>query len=157
MPTVRKLPPDQVRAIETRHLGSRKRVELEYDELLRDFAAGDYGETTLEADENRLTVRNRLKAAAGRRGLAVVFRRTKDTRLLWQLVTKEEVAAAAPTPEAPAPEPPAPQPESPAEAPASRRGRGRPRANAAAQPAETPSTAASTRRRPRKPREDATG
>ena len=70
MPSVRKLEPEEVRAIENRGKGPRKLIEEQYDELLREYNPGDYGEADLDPEENRVTVRNRLKAAAARRGAA---------------------------------------------------------------------------------------
>jgi hypothetical protein len=85
MPSVRKLTPEEVRAIEDRGKGQRKLVAEQYDEFLREYHAGDYGEADLSPDENRLTVRNRLKAAAARRGLTLDFRRTKGLTLRFQV------------------------------------------------------------------------
>src|SRR5436190_12885918 len=76
MPTVRKLLPEEVQTIEHKGKGVRKLAEEQYDRFLSDYAAGDYGEAELGEDEKRLTVRNRLKAAAGRRGLSIQFNRT---------------------------------------------------------------------------------
>lgn len=81
MPNVRKLNPEEVRTIERKTLGQRRATELEYDGYLRDFAPGDYGEATLAENEKRLTVRSRLKAAAGRHQppLQLTFLRTRDS------------------------------------------------------------------------------
>jgi hypothetical protein len=49
----------------------------EYDRILADFSVGDYGEVIPEADENRLTVRNRLKAAAKRKDVELEFARLR--------------------------------------------------------------------------------
>ena len=76
MPTVRKLSPEEVHTIEYRGVGVRKLTEAQYDSFLAEYDAGDYGEAELEEDEKRLTVRNRLKAAASRRGLSLHFNRT---------------------------------------------------------------------------------
>lgn len=92
MPSVRKLMPDEVGTVENRGKGQRKIVAEEYDELLREYTAGDYGEADLEPDENRLTVRNRLKAAAARRGLSLDFRRTKGPTLRFQVHNGEAPA-----------------------------------------------------------------
>ncbi|MEN9937986.1 MAG: hypothetical protein RLZZ387_4565, partial [Chloroflexota bacterium] len=69
MPSVRKLAPEEVRAIENRGKGQRKIIEEQYDEIMSEYGPGDYGEADLMPEENRLTVRNRIKAAAARRGL----------------------------------------------------------------------------------------
>jgi hypothetical protein len=57
-----------------------------YDSILADFAAGDYGEATLDEGDNRLIMRNRMKAAASRRGVAINFRRTQGDLLRFQVV-----------------------------------------------------------------------
>jgi hypothetical protein len=76
MPTMRKLTPDEVHTIENKGRGLRKLAEEQYDGFLAEYDVGDYGEAELGADEKRLTVRNRFKAAAGRRGLTLHFIRT---------------------------------------------------------------------------------
>lgn len=87
MPVVRKLSETEVHTIERRP-GKRKQVALAYDDMLGDFEVGDYGELTLTDDENRLTVRNRLKAAADRRGVEVrlLRRRNGPHTIVFQLV-----------------------------------------------------------------------
>jgi hypothetical protein len=75
MPNLRKLAPDEVATLERRR-GLRLQVAACYDTLLAPFEAGDYVEVTLEACEHRLTVRNRLRRAAERRGCALRMVRT---------------------------------------------------------------------------------
>jgi hypothetical protein len=103
MPSVRKLNADEVWALENKGKGQRKLIEELYDSIIGDYSEGDYGEAVLEPGENRLTVRNRLKAAARRRSLAIDFRRTKEDLLRFQVVAP----SAAPEPVAP----PAPAPK----------------------------------------------
>jgi hypothetical protein len=86
MPTIRKLSLDEVRDIQKRTKGTRKLIEEEYDALLEGYSIGDYGEVELLDGENRLTVRNRLKAAAGRKGIALDFRRTKGNYMRFRVV-----------------------------------------------------------------------
>jgi hypothetical protein len=86
MPQVRKLTPAEVQTLEYKPTGQRKLVEEQYDAILSDYGAGEYGEAVLEPDENRLTVRNRLRAAAGRRGLGIAFRRTSGDLIRFQIV-----------------------------------------------------------------------
>jgi hypothetical protein len=76
MPQVRKLSPEEVQAFENKGKGQRKLIEEQYDAFLTEYAIGEYGEALLDAEENRLTVRNRLRAAAQRRGLNIEFKRT---------------------------------------------------------------------------------
>jgi hypothetical protein len=77
-------------------------IEEQYDAILAEYSVGEYGEAVLDPDENRLTVRNRMKAAARRRDLGIDFRRTKEDILRFQIVAAEEPA---PPPAAPAPTP----------------------------------------------------
>jgi hypothetical protein len=82
---VRKLSPEEVQAQEKRVRGARKLVEEEYNAILNDYDIGDYGVAELGPEESRLAVRNRLKAAATRRGLSLVFRRTKGLQLRFHV------------------------------------------------------------------------
>ena len=86
MPQIRKLTPAEVQTLEYKPTGQRKLIEEQYDAILSDYAAGEYGEAALEPDENRLTVRNRLRAAAVRRGLGIDFRRTNGDFIRFQIV-----------------------------------------------------------------------
>jgi hypothetical protein len=113
MPQVRKLTDQEVNQLNNKGKGTRKLVEEEYDAILSDYGVGDYGEAMLAPGENRLTVRNRLKAAAKRRELGIDFRRTNSDMIRFKIVANGngrvvaavEVPAAEPEPE-PAPAPP---------------------------------------------------
>jgi hypothetical protein len=85
MPQIRKLTPAEVQTLEYKPTGQRKLIEEQYDAILSDYAAGEYGEAALEPDENRLTVRNRLRAAAVRRGFGIDFRRTNGDFIRFQI------------------------------------------------------------------------
>jgi hypothetical protein len=101
MPQMRKLAPDEVKALENKGKGQRKLVEEQYDEILSEYTNGDYGEATLEPGENRLTVRNRLRAAAKRRGFDTKFRRTSTDLIRFQVIAHDNGAPKA-APVAPA-------------------------------------------------------
>jgi hypothetical protein len=127
MPAFRKLEPAEVQTIENKGKGTRKLTEEQYDAFLADYAVGDYGEATLDEGENRLTVRNRLKAAASRRGIGIDFRRTQGDLLRFKVVEADSIigkikSAIASVPALISSTPPAPEPP----APAKRKG-GRPR------------------------------
>jgi hypothetical protein len=94
MPTVRKLSQEEVRTIENKGKGLRKLIEEEYDMFLSDYDVGDYGEAELAFDEKRLTVRNRLKAAAKRRGVSIDFKRTQGNILRFKIAPNNVMAAA---------------------------------------------------------------
>lgn len=81
MPTIRKLSVEEVQKIEKKTKGQRRMTEEQYDTFLEGYDIGDYGEAELEEGEKRITVRNRLKAAAERRGLTLQFRRTQGNTL----------------------------------------------------------------------------
>ena len=98
MPQVRKLAPEEVQDIQNKGKGLRKLVEEQYDAILSDYAVGEYGEAILEPDENRLTVRNRMKAAAGRRNIGIEFRRTSGDLIRFKII---EPSASSPAPVAP--------------------------------------------------------
>jgi hypothetical protein len=117
MPTVRKLNPQEIQTLEYKGKGQRKLVEEQYDAFLADYQVGDYGEAELEENEKRLTVRNRFKAAAARRGIELTFQRTTGNTMRFK-VAPMLAAAAEVTPEA------VPEPESPvaSDAPPRRRG-----------------------------------
>jgi hypothetical protein len=145
MPSIRKLNRDEVRTIERRTLGLRRAIEAEYDAFLRDFAPGDYGEAALETGDKRLTVRNRLKAAAGRHDppLQLTFARTRASDVVRFKVSQGEEQAPAAKPAAPAPVAAA---SVASDAPPARRP-GRPRKAASAE-----SVSATPARRGRKPK-----
>ena len=125
MPNFRKLEPSEVQTIENKGLGLRKQTEKLYDSILADYEVGDYGEAVLDEGENRLTVRNRLKAAATRRGIGINFRRTSGDMIRFQIVEPGDVKVV--TRAKPVQRVPEPEPEP--VAPPKRRG-GRPKKNA---------------------------
>src|SRR5215207_6922691 len=101
MPQMRKLTPAEVQTLEYKPTGQRKLIEEQYDAILSEYAAGEYGEAALDPDEKRLTVRNRLRAAALRRGLDIDFRRTNGDFIRFQVIDAEAgTSASAATPEA---------------------------------------------------------
>jgi hypothetical protein len=103
MPNIRKLTPEEVLQLTSPTKGVRKQVEAEYDAIMADYSVGEYGVAELGSEENRLTVRNRLKAAAERRGFELTFRRTKGPVIRFQVMEKED--------KAPVPEPVAAKPK----------------------------------------------
>jgi hypothetical protein len=126
MPSFRKLEPAEIQTIENKGKGTRKLTEELYDSILAGYEVGDYGEGVLDSGENRLTVRNRMKAAASRRGVGIDFRRTTGDLIRFKITEATKgngtIAAAAPV------EPPSVvSSESPA--PAKRKG-GRPKKSA---------------------------
>lgn len=113
MPTIRKLNPDEITVQKTAKLSARQQTAYQYDALLADFAPGEWAEVDLDDGDNRLTVRNRLEAAANRRGLHLAFRRTSGRMVRFAIEAVPPASAPieqAPPPAAPEPEPlPAPK------------------------------------------------
>jgi hypothetical protein len=106
MPQVRKLSLAEVATLEYKPASQRKLIEEQYDAILSDYDLGDYGEAQLEPEDYRLTVRNRLIAAAKRRGFGINFRRTNRELLRFQIIAQNgeiEVAPAEVVPAAPEP------------------------------------------------------
>src|SRR5689334_7738428 len=132
MPSFRKLDPAEIKAVENKGIGLRKQTEKLYDSILADYEVGDYGEAVLDEGENRLTVRNRMKAAASRRGIGINFRRTTGDIIRFQIVEGSK-GEGTPDGVTPAPEilESAPIASDAPPAPAKRRG-GRPRKTPAA-------------------------
>jgi hypothetical protein len=109
MPNFRKLDPEEVKAYQDKGKGERQITAELYDSILADYEVGEYGEATLDEGENRLTVRNRMKAAATRRGIGINFRRTQGDLIRFQIVEYTNDAPKA-SRKAAAPPPPPPEP-----------------------------------------------
>ncbi len=90
MPQVRKLTPQEVDAIEHKGKGQRQRTAEQFDAILAPFNVNEYGEVALEPEDKRITVRNRLRAAAERRGLQLRFVRTRGDVMRFQVVNGQE-------------------------------------------------------------------
>jgi len=126
MPQVRKLAPEEVQTIQDKGKGERKLTEELYDSILSEYEIGEYGEAVLDGGENRLTVRNRMKAAAGRRSIGINFRRTTGDLIRFQIVAPSDVKVV--TRAKPVQRVPEPEPEPEPVAPPKRKG-GRPKKN----------------------------
>ncbi len=85
MPTIRKLQVEEVQNLNKKKESARSQVAQEYDGYLADFQPEDYGEATVDENESKLTVRNRIKAAAGRRGLKLTFLRTSGPAVRFKV------------------------------------------------------------------------
>jgi hypothetical protein len=90
MPTLAKWTPEEIAAMTAKKNGSngngaRKAIEEAYDALLAELNAGDYATVTPDEGEDKVNVRNRIKSAAKRRGLSVVFLRTRDDLVKFHL------------------------------------------------------------------------
>jgi hypothetical protein len=93
MPTLRVSTAEEVQAAtapKQKNGPDRKAIEAVYDQLIADINAGGFATVTLEEGENKATTRNRLKAATQKRGLSIVFRRTRDETVVFHLEQPEE-------------------------------------------------------------------
>jgi hypothetical protein len=94
MPTIRKLQDDEVRRSRQGE-STRAIVAREYDRSMDDFSPNEYGEAIVdeEAGEKKLTIRNRLKAAAERRGWTLEFLRTPGAAIRFHIQASDATAA----------------------------------------------------------------
>jgi hypothetical protein len=93
MPTLRVWSAEEVAASNAQKQSNgngRKELEAAFDALLADVEPGQFATVTLDEGENKATTRNRLRAAAQRRGLAIEFRRTRDETVVFTLKQPEE-------------------------------------------------------------------
>jgi hypothetical protein len=86
MPNIRKVPDAERDAIVNSSKSSRKKVEEEYDTILREFDVGDVVIAELSDADKRATIRNRLKAAAERRGMGITFQRVRNGTIQFRLL-----------------------------------------------------------------------
>jgi hypothetical protein len=83
MPEFRKLSP-----VEVNGLRGRKGVDLQpYEGFLRECAAGEWGEAQIGSDEKKSTVNRRLTVAARKMGLHLAYRRSDQTRVVFEIRT----------------------------------------------------------------------
>jgi hypothetical protein len=94
----------------TQRQDQHRLVEEQYDAFLADYGPGDYGEAELDEGEKRLTVRNRFKAAAARRGLGLIFQPTRGNVVRFRIVVAEAASEVEDEPAAEAEPPSIPQP-----------------------------------------------
>lgn len=88
MPSLRRMDDEEVQSLEatvTLVASERLAVAREYDGYLEEYEPGEYVEVTLEEDENKQNVRNRLQSAAKRRGWTLNFKRTKGQALRFKV------------------------------------------------------------------------
>ena len=90
MPTLRKLQEDEIHVLARRGNGVRATIALEYDGYLADFDPNDYGEALPTEGESKLNVRNRLRAAAERRGWVLKFIRTQGLVVRFKVVSEDD-------------------------------------------------------------------
>lgn len=97
MPRLCKLSAAEAAALEQPSNGDRAQVAREYDAYVAGFAIGDYGRAELHEGERRNLVRQRLQAAARRRGLALRFR-SGPGPLTFRVDTAPALTVATPRP-----------------------------------------------------------
>ena len=93
MPSLRKWESEEIAALTASKNGTgngRKEIEAIYDQLIAELTVGDYATVMPDDGDTKPTVRNRLKGAANRRGLSIVFQRTRDLSVVFHLEQIEE-------------------------------------------------------------------
>jgi hypothetical protein len=96
MPYMRKLTREEAYSVEQQSKCRRLRTTELYDSLLAQFSAGDYGEVAVKTSESRTNLRNRLHAAAARRGLALRFLYARRKRLRFRVEPQPKVGTERP-------------------------------------------------------------
>ena len=89
MPTFHKLTPEEVARLTKGGDSERAQVAREYDDYLAQYDLGEWAKVDVNEDESKLTVKNRMKAAAKRRGIDLHFRRSPANQILAQLVASD--------------------------------------------------------------------
>jgi hypothetical protein len=85
VPSIRKLSPDEVHERKHGKMSQRALVSREYDTMLGQFDIGDWGELVVDPSEKRLTIRNRLQAAAERKNVKIRFFRTQGPVIRFEV------------------------------------------------------------------------
>ncbi len=91
MPSVRKLTTEEIEELERKeNKGDSVRAEIarQYDQFLIEFGPNEHGEVELEEGENKLNIRNRLRAAAQRRGLKLEFIRSNGIIVRFKVLAE---------------------------------------------------------------------
>jgi len=92
MPIVRKLTAEEVAELERKTSkvnGARAEIVRQYDQFLIEFGPNEHGEMRLDEGENKLNIRNRLRAAAERRGLKLEFIRTNGIVVRFKVLSED--------------------------------------------------------------------
>lgn len=92
MPSIRKLSPEEIQVVQRggKELSKRQQTASEYDSYLADLDIGEYAEVELGEDESRLTVVNRFKSAAERKGVGLKFFRGKGKIIQFQVIEQRD-------------------------------------------------------------------
>ena len=85
MPKFKKLTPEELAKPRPPANGERAKNREEYKGFLKGLKAEEGGELLLSDDEKKITIKNRLKRAAEDMGLNVVFKRSGENSVRFQL------------------------------------------------------------------------
>jgi len=91
MPVVRKLTAEEVAELErktSKGNNARNEIAEQYDQFLIEFGPNEHGEVQLDEGESKLNIRNRLRAAAERRGLKLEFIRSNGIIVRFKVVSE---------------------------------------------------------------------
>lgn len=93
MAKFRKLSADDLAKSKIPPSGERARTRDEYRGYLKGLKPLEGGELVLGDDDKKITIKNRLKRAAEELGYNLVFKRSDDTLVRFQIMPSEEVEA----------------------------------------------------------------
>lgn len=87
---VRELTEDEIRKYDKQPGGERARIAEEYRDTLAGIETGKWIEVTVPEGDKKLTVKNRLNRAAGELKRQLLYRRTNDDKLIFQIIDAEQ-------------------------------------------------------------------
>jgi hypothetical protein len=90
MPTFKRYTAEELESLTAKPKSERAQSQAEYQGYLAELSVGDGGELTPEEGEKRLTVKNRLKAAAKASGKEIEFLRTRGEAVRFKVTGETE-------------------------------------------------------------------
>jgi hypothetical protein len=85
MPKFKKLNAEELAKPRPAEDGERARIREEYTAYIKGLRVDEGGELTLEDDEKKITIKNRIKRAADDLGVNITFKRSGDNTVRFQL------------------------------------------------------------------------
>jgi hypothetical protein len=88
MPKFKKLSAEDLAKPRPAEDGERARIREEYKTYLKGLKIEEGGELGLEGDEKKITIKNRIKRAAEDLGITIVFKRSGENSVRFQVTEK---------------------------------------------------------------------
>jgi hypothetical protein len=85
MPKFKKLNAEELAKARPAEDGERARIREEYKTYIKGLRVDEGGELTLEEDEKKITIKNRIKRAAEDLDVMITFKRSGDNTVRFQV------------------------------------------------------------------------